>query len=184
MITEAMEMVLSTELGNAAIATIQLKGIPPGTMLLESIYAINCVAPKYLQVERFLPLSPIRLLVDNRGKDLAEIMPHARLNELSERVKKPVALQIIKQVRAQVEEKMKYTATLADASCERILDQAEARMRRELGDELNRLEKLREVNPSIRDEELDHLRYRIDECSAHIRHASLQMQGLRLIVTT
>jgi ATP-dependent helicase HepA len=183
-ITEAMEMVTTTELGNAAIATLSLKGIPAGTLLLETIYCINCVAPRYLQVERFLPISPIRLLVDSRGKDLADIMPHARLNQLCERVKKPVALQIIKQVQQQAEEKMKHAATLAEGRRSDIAAAAETRMRDELGRELGRLEALRKVNPSIRESELAHLSHRMEECAAHISHASLQMQALRLIVTT
>ncbi|MEZ5503745.1 MAG: hypothetical protein R3E50_14195 [Halioglobus sp.] len=57
-------------------------------------------------------------------------------------------------------------------------------MRNSLGAELDRLEALRQVNPSIRQEELDHLRYRIEECAVHIRHANLQLQALRLIITT
>jgi ATP-dependent helicase HepA len=181
---EAMDMVTSTELGNAAMATLSLKGIPAGTMLLESFYSINCVAPKQLQVDRFLPISPIRLLVDSRGKDLAEIMPHARLNDLCEKVKKPVALQVIKQVHDQVEEKMRHASEQARVQMEEILASAESRMRAELGAELERLKALREVNPSIREAELDHLAYLIEECAAHISHASLQMQALRLIVTT
>jgi ATP-dependent helicase HepA len=184
MIVEAMDMVASTELGNAAIATLSLKGIPAGTMLLESIYTINCVAPRDLQVERFLPLSPIRLLVDHRGKDLAAIMPHARLNDLSQKVKKPVALQIIKQVHAEVEEKMRHANGLAAARMDDLLTGAQQRMRTQLGAEKSRLLALREVNPSIRQVEIDHLDYRIEECAAHISHASLQLQALRLIVTT
>ena len=50
--------------------------------------------------------------------------------------------------------------------------------------ELVRLEALRKVNPSIREEELENLRYRIDECAVHISHANLQLQALRLIITT
>ena len=184
MMVEAMDMVSTTELGNAAIATLSLKGIPAGTMLLESIYSINCVAPRDLQLERFLPISPIRLLVDNRGKDLAEIMPHARLNELSEKVKKGIALAIIKQVHDQVEEKMRHASDLAKQQMETLLEEAQARMREQLGAELSRLEALREINPSIRQVEIDHLGYLIEECATHISHASLQMQGLRLIVTT
>ncbi|MEP5764552.1 MAG: RNA polymerase-associated protein RapA [Halieaceae bacterium] len=184
MMVEAMEMVATTELGNAAIATLSLKGIPPATLLLETVYSINCVAPAYLQVERFLPISPIRLLVDHRGKDLAEIMPHSRLNELCQKVKKPVALQVIKQVREQVEEKMLHANSLAEVRRADLLGSAERRMRKELGEELARLQALREVNPSIRQVELDHLEYMIEECAAHISHASLQMQALRLIVTT
>ena len=184
MIVEAMDMVHSTELGNAALGTIKLKGVPPGTMLLEALYTVNCVAPRALQVERFLPLSPMRLLVDARGKDLAELVPHERLNSLIERVKKSTALAIIKQVHSEVEAKMVLASTSAETKLQEILAAAEGVMRADLGAELSRLEALREVNPSIREEELQHLRYRIEECAIHIRHANLQLQALRLIITT
>ncbi|MEP1470333.1 MAG: RNA polymerase-associated protein RapA [Halieaceae bacterium] len=184
MLVEAMEMVHSTELGNAAIGTIKLKGIAPGTMLLESIYTVNCVAPRALEVERFLSLSPIRLLVDARGKELARLVPHERLNTLVEKVQKSTALAIIKRVQNEVDAKMALANQQAEQQLQTLLDEAEATMRSALGEELQRLEALREVNTSIRQEEIDHLRYRIDECALHIRHANLQMQALRLIITT
>ena len=184
MLQEAMEMVHSTELGNAAMGTIKLKGVAPGTMLLEALYTANCIAPRALQVERFLPLSPIRLLVDARGKDLAELVPHERLNKLIEKVKKPTALAIIKQVHAEVEAKMTLASEQAEKNLQVILAAAEQAMRADLGAELSRLEALREVNPSIREEELEHLRFRIEECAVHIQHANLQLQALRLVITT
>ena len=184
MILEAMDMVHSTELGNAALGTIKLKGVAPGTMLLEALYTVNCVAPRALQVERFLPLSPMRLLVDARGKDLAELVPHQRLNQLIEKVKKPTALAIIKQVRNEVEAKMLLASAQAESQLENILTTAEQTMRADLGAERDRLAALREVNPSIRQAELDHLNYRIEECAIHIQHANLQLQALRLIITT
>jgi ATP-dependent helicase HepA len=61
---------------------------------------------------------------------------------------------------------------------------AQPRMREQLGAELARLQALRAINPSIRQVEIDHLGYRMEECAAHINHASLQMQALRLIITT
>ncbi|MAT91805.1 MAG: RNA polymerase-associated protein RapA [Halioglobus sp.] len=184
MITEAMDMVHSTELGNAAIGTIKLKGVAPGTMLLEVLYTVNCIAPRGLGVERFLPLSPMRLLVDARGKDLADIVPHERLNQLIEKVRKSAALAIIKQVHDEVEAKMALASAAAQERLQQILDSAEAQMRELLGGELERLRALREVNPAIRAEELDHLSWQIQECAVHIRHANLQLQGLRLIITT
>ncbi len=184
MILEAMDMVHSTELGNAAIGTIKLKGVAPGTMLLESLYTVNCVAPRALQVDRFLPLSPMRLLVDARGKDLADLVPHTRLNDLIQSVKKSTALAIIKQVHQEVEAKMALASSQAQERLQATLAEAEQAMRTDLGEELSRLEALREVNPSIREEELEHLRLRIDECAIHIQHASLQLQALRLVITT
>jgi ATP-dependent helicase HepA len=184
MILEAMEMVHSTEIGNAALGTIKLNGVAPGTMLLEVLYTVNCIAPRALQVERFLPLNPIRLLVDARGKNLAELVPHERLNQLIEKVKKPTALAIIKQVHDEVEAKMSLASGQAEASLKDLLVAAEKTMRNDLGSELDRLTSLREVNPSIRQEELDHLAFRIEECAVHIQHANLQLQALRLIITT
>ena len=184
MLVEAMDMVRSTELGNAALGTIKLKGIAPGTMLLECVFTVNCVAPRNLQLERFLSLSPLRLLVDARGKDLAALVPHERLNGLVERVNKSTALAIIKQVQQEVDNKMLLASRLATERLAPLLANAEQNMRAELGAELERLQALRAVNPSIRQEELDHLAYRIDESALHIAHASLQLQALRLIITT
>ncbi|MDX1734745.1 MAG: helicase-related protein, partial [Halioglobus sp.] len=184
MVAEAMEMVHSTELGNAAIGTIKLKGVAAGTMLLEVLYTVNCIAPRELGVERYLPLHPLRLLVDARGKDLAQLVPHARLNELVESVKKPTALAIIKQVHSEVEAKMSLARQQAESELQGILDGAEAHMRDDLSAELGRLSALREFNPSLREDELDNLRYRMRECAVHIRHANLQLQALRLIITT
>lgn len=183
MIVEAMDMVHSTELGNAALGTIQLKGIAPGTLLLECLFTVNCVSPKSLQIERFLPLSPMRLLVDARGKDLATLLPHERLNSLVERVGKSTALAIIKQVRSEVETKMTMATAMAENQLGEILQAAEEKMKSVLGEELQRLKALRLVNPSIRAEEVEHLEYTMEECAVHIRHANLQLQALRLIVT-
>jgi ATP-dependent helicase HepA len=153
-------------------------------MLLEALYTVNCVAPRALQVERFLPLSPMRLLVDARGKNLAELVPHARLNDLIQSVKKSTALAIIKQVHVEVEAKMALARSQAELQLQDILASAEQSMHSDLGAELARLEALRLVNPSIRETELTHLRRRIDECAVHIQHANLQLQALRLVITT
>ena len=183
MIVEAMDMVHSTELGNAALGTIKLKGIAPGTLMLECLYTVNCVAPKSLQVERFLPLSPMRFLVDARGKDLASLLPHKRLNTLVERVGKSTAVAIIKQVHGEVEAKMTKATAMAEEKLKDILVSAEARMKETLGAELQRLLALKQVNPSIRQEEIDHLECTMSECAVHIQHANLQLQALRLIIT-
>ena len=184
MILGAMDIVQSTEIGNAVLGTIKLKGVAPGTMLLELLYTVNCIAPKILQLERFLPLNPMRLLVDARGKDLSDLVPHERLNQLIEKVKKATGLAIIKQVYAEVEAKMSLASAQAEKKREEILIDAERTMRIDLGEELDRLTSLRIVNPSIRQEELDHLSYRMEECATHIKHANLQLQALRLIITT
>ena len=119
-----------------------------------------------------------------RAKDLADLVPHTPLNELIQSVKKSTALAIIKQVHREVEAKMTLATAQAEQRLALILSRAEQFMREDLGRELARLEALQQVNPSIRQEELDFLRHRIEECAVHIEHANLQLQALRLVITT
>ena len=79
---------------------------------------------------------------------------------------------------------MSLAKNQAEQKLQEILTGAEGAMREDLGAELSRLEALQSVNPSIRQEELDHLRHCIDECAIHIAHANLQLQALRLVITT
>ncbi|MEZ5567904.1 MAG: RNA polymerase-associated protein RapA [Halioglobus sp.] len=144
-IQEAMDMVHSTELGNAAIGTIKLKGVPAGTLLLEMLYTVNCVAPRKLGVERFLPLLRCACWW-TPGKDLADIVPHERLNSLIERVKKATALAIIKQVSDDVKARWRMPRSAPRLACRRFWPRRRRAWRSLLGAELQRLTALREVN--------------------------------------
>jgi len=183
MVSSVLDMVQSTELGNATIGTISLKGVPPGTLLLEILYTINCIAPAELQLERFLSISPMRLLINAKGKDLSSAVSHQKLNSLVRGVKKHTAVAILKQIASLLETKLERANELASTRLRDTLSRASTELRSTLGAELERLIALQQVNPAIRDEELAHLRYRIEESAAHIDHATLQLQALRLIVT-
>jgi ATP-dependent helicase HepA len=184
MVTGAMDSVLSTELGNAAIGSLPLKGVPPGSLLLECIYTINCSAPRGLQLQRFLSLSPLRILVDARGRDLSSAMSHERLNGLVQKLERSTALAVLRRVHAQVEEQLTRGSAHAETRLDSLRAAAEERARSELGAELERLEALRRVNPQVREDEIAHLHWQRAETVAHIRRAAAHLQALRLVVTT
>jgi ATP-dependent helicase HepA len=41
-------------------------------VLLEAIYVIECVAPGHLNTDRFLPPTPLRILINHQGGDLTQ----------------------------------------------------------------------------------------------------------------
>jgi ATP-dependent helicase HepA len=47
------------------------KALPAGTLFLELIYIADASAPKASQLFRYLPATPIRVLLDKDGNDLA-----------------------------------------------------------------------------------------------------------------
>jgi ATP-dependent helicase HepA len=184
MVHDAMDMLLHGEFGNATVTTIKIKGLATGTLLLEAVYTVNCIAPRAMQLEKYLPLSPIRVIVDKQGKDLCRVLSFSQLNQLCLPIKKKTAQAVIKQIRSDVETMLLHTNNVANKSLPTILDEAQTALAGAMTREIARLKTLQTHNPSIRQEEIDHLLDTAEEGVAHINHASLQLQGIRVVVNT
>src|SRR5690606_3640750 len=122
MVRGVAEMLVGAEYGNAALATISIKGLPPGTLLLEAVFTVSCPAPRYLQVPRFLPINPIRLLVDRSGKNLGAVLPHDKLNALSSSVARTTAPAVIGKVRDDIVAMQEHAARLAATQLPALID--------------------------------------------------------------
>ena len=58
------DLILSGDTGSSTISLLKNKALPVGTLLVELIYVVEAQAPKQLQLNRFLPPTPVRLLLD------------------------------------------------------------------------------------------------------------------------
>lgn len=183
MVCESMEMILGSELGNVTLCTISIKGLLPGTLLLETFYTINCAAPKYLQLECFLPMIPIRILTDVSGKNLSKILTYEQLNSLCEPIKRYTGPAIIKQVRQDIESMLKQSNPFAEKQMREMLEGAKKLMNENLTKEVNRLCALQEVNPSIRKEEINFLKEQIVENENYLARAALKLQAIRMVIS-
>jgi ATP-dependent helicase HepA len=184
MVRGAMEMILGAEYGNAAIASISIKGLSPGTLLLEAIYAVHCPAPKHLQIQRFLPSAPLRFLVDRKGKNLSAVLPHEKLNTLCSNIPRSSGPAIIAQVRNDIGPMQEHAAQFAAVQLPDLIAAAKAKLTESLAREIERLEALRKINPAIRAEEINFFRDQLSDGRAAIDQATLQLQALRLVVNT
>lgn len=184
MVMGAMDLVLGYEHGNAAAATISIKGIQPGTLLLEAVYAVHCAAPKALQLERFLPLAPQRVLVDQRGKNLSAVIDHERLNGLCSNLPRHAAPAALAEVREPVAAMEQHSARYAAAELPALIAGAESALARHLETEIARLNALRAVNPAIRADEIAFFEHQLAASRAALQQASLQLQALRVVIAT
>lgn len=182
MVSQSMEMIIDSEVGNAALATISIKTINPGTIFLESFYTVNCAAPKHLQLDRFLPLTPIRIFMDVSGKDLTKVLDYKQLNQLCEPVKRHLGYPIIQQIEKDIETILNQSNVTAEAQLKQLICQAKEQMKKSIGYEIHRLETLQIVNSSIRDEEIAFFKKQLADCEQYLEHAALKLQALRVIV--
>ncbi len=184
MVTGVMELMTESELGNAALASLSVKGLPPGTLLLETLFTLHCPAPGSLQLARCLPLAPLRLLVDVNGKDLSAALPHDRLNELCSNIRRRTAQAVVPQIRAEVETMIDHAEGFAAERLGEVQQQAAERLRQLIQPEADRLKALRKVNPAIREDEIHFFENQIAAGEEVVGKARMALSGLRVIVSS
>ncbi len=184
MISAGMEMVLEGELGNAAMATIALPSLPAGMVLLEAIFSVAIVAPRALQLERYLPPSPMRYLLTQGGHDATRSLPAERLDALCADVPPDTIRQVAAHLRPLADDLFGRAEALAEGQLDVLRERAQRRLREQLGAEIERMQALRKVNPAIREEEIFALETRLAGGSEFVARATLRPQAVRLIVNS
>jgi len=179
LVAGAFDLLLGSEQGNCSFA------LWPDTkqegLFLEALFVLECLAPPVLQVDRFLPPTPLRILVDALGRDGSALIP---AEPLSRRLKpgEGQALVARPEVREKVLPKLIQRAEfLAKAQVPALLQAAQEAMRGQLEPELARLRHLRRRNPSIREEEIRALEAQCEALAQHLGAASLRLDAVRLI---
>lgn len=184
MVSDLIEQTLSGELGNAALSTMSVSGVDPGTLFLETIFALNSMAPKSLQLDRFLPVSPQRIVVNITGRDLSEVLPHEQLNELCKGLKRSMAHAVIKEIRNEIGTLLAHAQAIAEKAVPDLISEAEQAVEKQLGAEIQRLVTLQAKNPLIRDDEIEFLKNQQVLCREYIGKTGLEVQAMRIVINT
>ncbi|WP_263145478.1 RNA polymerase-associated protein RapA [Pseudomonas sp. RIT-PI-AD] len=182
MVQGGMDLVLSGSMGNTAVALIKNKALKPGTVLLELLYVSEVVAPRALQLGRYLPPAALRCLLDANGNDLAAKVGFETLNDQLESVPRASANKFVQAQRDALSKQITAAeAKIAPRHAERV-GEAQRRLGAELDEELARLTALQAVNPSVRDSELEALRKQREDGLGFLDKAALRLEAIRVLV--
>ena len=179
-----IDLLLSENIGTTAVSLLKNKALPVGTLFVELIYTIDAQAPKSSGIHRFLPQTPVRLLLDANGNDLSANVEFESFHRQLSPVNRHLGSKMVNSVQAQVHQLIEKSEPFAEKALSEIQTAAHQEMETELKQALARLEALKTVNPNIRDDELDALRDQISTLSHHIQHAQVDLDALRLIVVS
>jgi ATP-dependent helicase HepA len=183
MVRNAMEMITSSDLGSCALTILRDPGLPAGTLLLEMLQVARCPAPPELEIGRYLPPTALRLLLDERGKDLARDVPHDRLRGQCLTRNRKLARAVIKSKESALERMIEHGEALASESAAGLEAKARERMKSELDAEIERMRALARVNPSVRPDEIEYLEGRRELLTHHLSRVRLHLDALRVIMT-
>ncbi|MFJ2984737.1 MULTISPECIES: RNA polymerase-associated protein RapA [unclassified Pseudomonas] len=182
MVQGGMDLVLSGSMGNTAVALIKNKALKPGTVLLELLFVSEVVAPRSLQLGRYLPPAALRCLLDTNGNDLASRVAFETLNDQLESVPRASANKFVQAQRDVLAQRISGgEAKIMPTHVERVAE-AQRRLAAEADEELARLTALKAVNPSVRDSEIDALRKQREDGLAMLDKAALRLEAIRVLV--
>ncbi|GAA5128943.1 DEAD/DEAH box helicase family protein [Luteolibacter yonseiensis] len=177
MVRGALDLMLGSEAGNASFGVWDSVG--EKIILLEAWLVVECVAPARLHVERFLPQTPLRVMVDHKGTDHSDNpafgKPPLRKGDAA------ALLRNDKVKRHFLPAMLDHARDLGTTKSHAIVAEALLGMRSEMAAEIARLRDLAEVNDHIRPEEIAALEAREAELADVIGNARVRLDAVRLI---
>ncbi len=179
LVTGALDLLLGSEQGNCSFA--RWPDAKSSGLYLEAVYLVEGIAPPEFHLDRFLPPTPVRVLVDQRGQDVGDAIPHRWLtHHLKDGEGQPWL------ERSEIRETLlprliQQTQDLANRELRTMVAQARQDMNARLDKETSRLRELQKVNCSVRNEEIELLVRQQCTLDQRISAARLRLDAVRLI---
>lgn len=177
--TGALDLILGSSQGNSAFALWPDQ--EQTGLYLEAVFVLECVAPRQWHADRFLPPTPIRVVLDSQGEDATHL---ATSEWLAPRLKTapPPEWAHTPEFREEIlPQWLERAEDLARAQTERLIADALAEMNGDLRQEILRLKDLQAVNPSVSPREIEHLIHEQQALAEALAHPRLRLDALRLM---
>ena len=178
LLSSALDLLLGSERGNSAFGVWKNSGSE--SILLEVHTVVECVAPASLHIDRFLPPTPLRIVIDHTMADRSDdaAVSGAKLEKgdifrLLDRG--PMRKKLLPAMLAAAQ-------ALATTRMAAFKAEAVSTMETQLQDEIERLETLRTINDHVRPEEITAVQTQKADLKIALNYAHLRLDSLRLIL--
>lgn len=182
--TAATELVLASGTGNTALSVIKHLQLDANQFLLECLFIVACSAPPILQVGRFLPPTPIRILLDQNHNDVSTRFAYQDLIEIDKTIDPECFSGFINNQRQNIENLLRSSRKQAEQTMKTLIKHSNQIMLATLNNEIKRLIILQKSNHNIKQEEIDHLTEATHTTHQCIAAAELKLDAIRLIIAS
>jgi ATP-dependent helicase HepA len=179
MATGAIDKVLSSNLGTACCGLIRKSGKPG--LFLELIFVLETAGKQFIDVDRFLSHTPLRVVVDHEGEDVTESFSVAMLNKSIVPGNIDPLLESDLFVEKMLPEMISSATEIAEEMGEQEIEKGLDRMKRTLNHEINRLTALQKKNQDIRADEIQAAIEERNTLFSLIKKARIRLDAVQLI---
>ncbi|MDO4223168.1 MAG: RNA polymerase-associated protein RapA, partial [Acinetobacter sp.] len=152
-----MEMIRTQGFGSSNVALVKTNGLKQGTLLMEVWFKVNVIAPKALNVNGALSRPFIRVLLNENGQDLSEKVQSHMLKPCLTHLDQSSCRQVVKARREVIEARYAQALSIAEQLLPSIKEQSQQHYHKRWQYEIDRLQHLKQHNPSIRQAEIEQL---------------------------
>jgi ATP-dependent helicase HepA len=179
MVSGAMDLLLGAETGNCAF--IVLPAANERTLLLELIFVLETIAAPRLHADRFLPLTPLRVVVSHKLEDVSRTFLGTNWERKLQKGSPYKLIENAEIVSLTLPAMFQTAATLAEAKAAALRQSALNEITHLLGHEVERLQTLARVNDHVRPQEIRLAQVQQAELATSLQRSRLRLDSLRLI---
>ena len=174
-----VEQLLGSNDGTAVFVHWDTDSAP--TLLMESVFILECLAPSELNADRFLPPTPIRVVMNHHGKP--ELNTDERFISLPKTMRNAPAHLITEfgQIKKLIAPMVGACEQLVSEQVTKLKQQTVATMSQKLSAEINRLETLAKINVNVRLGEISMLKEEQKKLEQCLGQARSRLDSIRLI---
>jgi ATP-dependent helicase HepA len=178
-VTGATDLLLGAETGNCSFAVLPTAN--ERTMLLELMFVLEAIAVPRLHADRFLPLTPIRLVINHK---LVDVTAAFSATTWEGKLQKGAPYKLIENAEISgrtLPAMFETAAKLAETKAATLREAGLKEMNHMLGHEVERLRTLSQINDHIRPQEIRLAQAQQEELKNVLQQSRLRLDSLRLI---
>lgn len=182
LVNQALDRVLSDQIGNACVSLIKRPALPAGTLLVECLYRLDCAAPPHLELQQHLEQPFLRFIIAPGPIDLTPRFDFDPLLDTLPAKAEPLA-KLIGLQRNQIESMLQFAGTLADAQTVIEIQTAGKTFKARQDAAHDRLAHLARHNPAVSQEAVDQA---LEKCAAGLSfldQVAPRLDAIRVIIT-
>lgn len=181
MVIGIMDFISSKEMGNVTMASWKTASKEP--FLFEGYFVLSAIADKKLQLQKWFPPTPLRVLLNAKMEDVTQKLPKKFLDENVESLDQEKRAQMKDLPKDFIKECIKKGKELCIARAKQYKDKFKDDMLKFMNAEIERLEALRKVNPTVSETEILMLRFNRDNMVKAMDKAELSLDSLRIVIS-
>jgi ATP-dependent helicase HepA len=181
MVLGIMDFISSKEMGNVTLSV--WKNPNKEQFLFEGYFLLSAIADKKLQLQKWFPPTPLRVLLNAQMQDFTQKLPKKFIDESVESMGQEQRAQMKDIPKDFIKECIKKSKELCVARAKQYKEKFKEEMLKFMNAEIERLEALRKVNPTVSETEILLLRFNRDNMLKAMDKAELSLDSIRIILS-